>query len=199
MTDDSSPEISDAESDLADAIARLGEEHLEVSYKLDKLAELLKANGRLLEAANTSAKAKALRHKLYKTESDKQGEKYGDASLHGKQPLTATGWLWLLYRGALALSTLVLVISIFYHPHEGLLSGLARELVGSSAAAVLIQLLLFPIKTIPRMVKLVIVAIGASMIWMLVSGGSQSEDLDPILNKLKKLQQSADPAPNLSE
>jgi len=198
MTDDSSPEISDAESDLADAIARLGEEHLEVSYKLDKLAELLKAKGRLLDAANTSARAKALRHKLYKTESDNQDEKYGDASLQSKQPLTATRWLWILYRGALVCTAVVLVITIFYHPQQGLLSGISRELIGSSAAAVLIQLLLFPIKTIPRILKLVIVAIGASFIWMIVSGGSQHEDLDPLLNKLKKLQHSTS-SPDIPE
>jgi predicted membrane-bound mannosyltransferase len=139
MNDDSLQDISDAKADLAETISRLGEEHIEVSYKLDKLAELLKANGQLLDAANTSAQAKALRQRLYKTESDQQSEKYGEASLDSKQPVSATGWLWLLYRIALGFSALVLVIAIFYHPQQGLVSGLFRELIGSSAAAVLIQ------------------------------------------------------------
>lgn len=161
-------QISKAEAAVEEAKSRFGEDHLELSYKLDELAVALKADGRLLEAANASAKAKAIRSKHFASESQEQAEKFGDASA-SEQTISASTWLKHLYRAALCGSALLLLFMIFIKETKPELK-LARELIGSSAAAVTLQLLLFPLKSIPRPLKFIIVAIGTSLIWMLVGG-----------------------------
>ena len=166
--DDNQEEISKAEDAVAQSESRSGADQLETSYKLDELAAALKAGGRLLEAANASARAKTIRSRHFARESEKQDEKFGSAS-EAHQELSAVGWLKKLYRAALIGSAILLVVSVFVRSPRPELQ-LARELIGSSAAAALLQLSLFPVKTMPRILKIIIVIVGTSLIWMLVGG-----------------------------
>ncbi len=161
------PDVSKAEDALLEAEHRVGKDHIEVSHRLDDLAEALKANGRALDAANARARAKAIRKALVVSEEIKHEAAFGSASA-GPQPLSATAWMWKLHRIALVGSGLLTLLFIFL-PHGTNSSIIVQDLIGSSCAATFFQLLLFPVKSIPRVLKYIIVAVAASIVWAGVS------------------------------
>ena len=147
---------------------QFGKDELEVSYKLDELAEALKEAGRLLDAANATARAKAIRAARFSLESKRQKDKLGDVPTD--ESISAVGYLKLLYRAALIASALALFVSIFL-PSNSLTLLVGRELLGSLSAATFLQLLLFPIKTLPRWAKYIVVAIVSGVLWAVLGGG----------------------------
>lgn len=160
--DDLQDKIINAKAAIEETEAKSGEASLETSYKWDELAAALKEAGQLLDAANASAKAKTIRASIFAKESEQQRQKIGDVSV--KKDLTAVAALKILYRAAIGLAVVTLAIAIFL-PSKSMGSFLTREAMGSVAAATLVQLFLFPIKTIPRILKYIIVAVISGIIW----------------------------------
>lgn len=165
-----SKSIEELQAELSAAEQQFGASSLEVSYKLDELATAYKNSEHLLDAANTSARAKSIRAAIYGKDAQRQEEKIGP--LKQSNSLTATRALKILYRAALVGSIAILIAAIFM-PSGSLGSFLAREAVGSVAAATLVQLSLFPIKSMPRFLKYITVAIISGVIWSLLSGGEK--------------------------
>ena len=163
-----SKSIDELKSELASSEQQFGSSSLEVSYKLDELATALKEAGHLLDAANATARAKSIRASIYNKDAKHQEEQIGP--LHANNDLTATKALRILYKVGLALSAIALLFAVFM-PSGSFGSMLARETVGPVAAATLVQLALFPIKSIPRILKYIAVAIVSGVIWAVLSGG----------------------------
>ena len=159
---DSQDKINQTRLGLAETEAQKGKNSLEVSYKLDELADLLKEDGHLLDAANTSARAKSIRAAHFALEANKQQEKIGDISKPGER--TAVGWLKILHKSATIGCAVLLIFTIFMSK-QSMQNFIAREIFGGLLAGALVQLLLFPIKSIPRWAKYVIVAISSALIW----------------------------------
>ena len=166
--------MSDVESRIAAATEavsaaedQFGKDALEVSYKLDELAATLKDAGRLLDAANASARAKSIRSAKFSQESKRQEEQLGE--IRSDKSITAVGLLKVLYRAALAASALCMLVAIFL-PSNSLTLFVGRELLGSISAGTFLQLLLFPIKTLPRWVKYIVVAILSGVLWAILGG-----------------------------
>ncbi len=149
-----------------EAESRLGNNHIEVSFKLDELAAALKAKGRLLDAANATARAKAIRAEWYGKESSLQEEKTGSVHRTDKQ-LSAVGWLKNLYRTALVGTGAILLLFVLL-PASMLGGQVVKEIVGSTCAASFLQLLLFRIKSMPLVIRLILIALGSGLIWILV-------------------------------
>lgn len=162
--------IDELKSELASTEQQFGSNSLEVSYKLDELATALKDSGQLLDAANATARAKALRASIYNKDAKHQEEQIGP--LHSNNNLTATKALKIFYQVGLALSAIALLFAIFM-PSGSLGSMLAREAVGSVSAATLVQLALFPVKSMPRILKYITVAVVSGVIWSVLSGGEK--------------------------
>jgi hypothetical protein len=158
--------ILQAQAAVAEAESSFGNQDVRVSYKLDALADLLKERGRLLEAANAAARARAIRTEGFSKESQEQAQRYGDVS-DGTGQLSAVQWLRRLHRWALVASAVGFVIALLF-PTRDPTANTVKGLVGTSLAAVFIQLLLFPLKSMPRMMKWTIVAIGSGVIGMIL-------------------------------
>jgi hypothetical protein len=154
--------ISQAEAAVKEAESTFGAEDVRTSYKLDELAAVLKANNHLLEAANISARARAIRSAGFAKESTEQEEKFGNAS-SGNQRMTAAEWLGKMHRFALIASAILFVITVLV-PASGPYGSTTKNLIGSALAGVFLQLLLFPIKSLPRAVKWAIVIVGSGAI-----------------------------------
>lgn len=163
---ESDPRIEEAKAAVEETESKAGKDSLETSYKLDELAAILKESGHLLDAANATARAKSIRAKCFANESKRQEEQIGEVSA-GKD-LSATGWLKVLYRFALGACSVILAIAIFL-PSVTVGGMLTREIIGSLAAATLLQLILFPIKSIPRFLKYIIVLVASGGIWTVLS------------------------------
>lgn len=163
---DDRQDVAKAEAAVAEAESRVGKDHIEVSYKLDVLADALKADGRTLQAANAKARAKAIRMAQFVGEAAAQEKAYGDVS-GADQPRSATAWLYVLRKGAMIAAGVVVVLSIIL-PGGNSNWMMAKDLVGSSAAAAFFQLMLFPVKSIPRIMKYVIVMLATSAVWALI-------------------------------
>lgn len=151
-----------AQAAVDEAKANFGDNDIRVSYKLDELADALKRNGRLLDAANASARARSLRTVARAVQSDEQARKYGEISSDNK-PLSAVGWLKKLHSWAIVISLAAFVI-VMLVPLEGMIKGL----VATTIFGTFIQLLLFPVKSIPRLVKWVIVAAASGAVGLIL-------------------------------
>jgi len=158
--------IQKAEAAVEEAKANYGQADVRVSYKLDELASVLKTSGRLLEAANASAKAKAIRTVSVVKESEDQAERFGELPDNNKR-LSAVGWLKKLHRWAVVASLGVFIIVLFI-PVRGSEATTAKNLVGTTIFGVFLQLLMFPIQSIPRIVKWTIVTIGTGAAGMVL-------------------------------
>ena len=154
--------IQQAQAAVDEAKSNYGEADVRVSYKLDELSSALKANGRLLDAANAAAKARSIRTASTSKESDEQAQKYGELS-DNNRGLSATDWLRKLHRWAIVASLGVFIIVTLIPAPSGAAS-ITKNLVGTGMFGVFLQLLLFPIKSLPRLTKWVIVAIGSGMV-----------------------------------
>jgi hypothetical protein len=158
--------IQRAEAAVDEAKSSYGEADVRVSYKLDELSLLLKESGRLLEAANAAAKAKAIRTATHAKESDEQSNKFGDLP-DNSQRMSATAWLWKLHRWALVASLGIFAI-ILLIPASGMAAGITKNVAGSTMFGVFLQLLMFPIKSLPRITKWIIVAVGTGIVGMVL-------------------------------
>ena len=164
---DNEAKVNQARAALEEAEARTGKDSLETSYKLDDLAASLKENGQALDSANASARARTIRAAAFAKESERQEEQLGE--VRADTSLTATGTLRILYKVALGAMLVLIGVAVFM-PRRTLGTEIERELLGSFAAGTLIQLLLFPIKTLPRWVKYMLVVVAAGGLWAFLSG-----------------------------
>lgn len=162
---DSLDKISKAKLAIEESEAKSGEMSLETSYKWDELAAALKECGQLLDAANATAKAKSIRASVFAKDSKQQEAKIGKIAT--SKNITAVGALKVLYGLAICVATVLVVVAIFL-PSKTFESFLSREALGSISIATLIQLCLFPIKSIPRPLKYVIVAIASGVFWSIL-------------------------------
>lgn len=154
--------ISKLQAAVAEAESTFGSNDVRVSYKLDELASALKANGKLLDAANVTARAKTIRSANFAKETAEQDQRYG-AVASDSERLTAVGWLNKLHRLALIASAVLFLITLLI-PARDSSAAVIKGIVGSTFAATFLQLLLFPIKSLPRYAKWVIVGVGSGII-----------------------------------
>ena len=158
----SNEQVEKARAAYEEAQSAPGKDAISVSHKLDELAAALKANGQLLEAANATAQAKLLRRATLGEQSEEQEKKFGSASQVDPQ-LSAVGWLRKLRRIALVACTVAFVLALIY-PASTPNAVMIRDLIASAFAGTCLQLLLFPIKSLPRLTKFAIVAIGSGIV-----------------------------------
>lgn len=181
---DNEARVNQARAALEEAEARAGKDSLETSYKLDELAAALKENGQALDSANASARARAIRAAAFHKESERQEEQLGE--VRADHDLSAAGYLRLLHRVAIGAMIVGLGAAIFM-PRNSLGTEIERELLGSAAAATLIQLLLFPIKAIPRWVKYLIITATAGGLWSFLGGLDGQPEPEHTIPALQKI------------
>ena len=158
----SEEQVARARAAFEEAQLAPGKDPIDVSHKLDELAAALKANGQLLEAANATAQAKLLRRASFGEQSEEQEKKFGSASQLDQQ-LSAVGWLRKLRRIALIVCAVSFLLAVIY-PASTPNVAMIRDLIASAFAGSCLQLLLFPIKSLPRLTKFAIVAIGSGLV-----------------------------------